>query len=148
MMNQVRLTRLALCSVLVLALSGCDTNVLKGAMSIRSVGSEIEVAVCEEAHVESVSADQRSWVWFGGWKNFWEGSGDLQLAEGDILTTRFLNDAIQGDFREPDLNGDFSILLQLADSSDLAAAFDSGPFGPPKDGWLQPDGKITSGPCE
>lgn len=136
---------------LVLALTACDSAMVRGPLSVSRNGDHLMVGICQDIKADSVLGQERNVL--GQWGDFWNGSGQIDLKAGEVLTTESLGaeleyaEVIRDPVTFPARGLLFIIKADGSPGPTISAAFDLG-FSQLREGsWLQPDGQFTAEPC-
>lgn len=137
---------------LVLALTACDSAMIRGPLSVSRHGDHLMVGICQDIMASSVLGQERNVL--GQWGDFWNGSGQIDLKTGEVLTTESLGAELEHAevIRDPGTFPARGLLFIIKADGDspgptIGAAFDLG-FSQLREGsWHQPNGQFTAEPC-
>jgi hypothetical protein len=136
----------------VCCLTGCDTTIFWGPMTIQRDGAHLLVAVCQSIDVIDGFASESNEAESVPWHRFWNEEGSTFLSKGTIFRPadgiKGLSASLLGD---PSMSAgsDIAVTLNAVRAEDgLSGEFVVGAHGLSETTWLHPDGSRTKEPCD
>ncbi len=153
-MSRLRIiASIATAGVALLVMSGCESQMFEGPLSLKSTGSGLEVGVCVAVEVAKVDgALRRPGFLYRPWETIWDETTDEhhEVAAGEVIGPGILDGSSADDVEVASIapGDELDITLTSPDGTVVSAVFTVPESGVPETGWLAPDGSITRGVCD
>lgn len=143
-----RIVAAFLAAACIAVLSGCDTEMFQGPVSVKQAEGRLVIKVCAGGDITNIHASTwdtrtRSWV------TFWQADVKLSLARGDEFLSGARDGVLFGEFTEPGLSAGMGIDISFtnANGAVASAVLEVPEQGLPTAEWLRSDGSIDSEAC-